>query len=155
FFGKAGLEGTHEGDISQIAAFDDFACLLEEGAGALHGARLNHALVLARGLHHLHALLDIYARGLFDIDILAVLAGLHGHIRVPVIGSADAYGIDGRIGHDFAKVLDSLDVAKPETAGLRLGLFQVGLPDVAYMRDLEAGCVGAVADVARPHRAHA
>ena len=44
------------------------------------------ALVLSRGLGHLSAFIDRMRDGLFDVDMLAGLAGPDGQQRVPVVG---------------------------------------------------------------------
>ena len=90
-----------------------FGSLLEIAAGALHGAGLHHALVFARGLHHLLALFDVGAGGLFHLDIFACLAGFDGHVGVPVVGRGDADGVDGLVGQDVAEIFDGLGLERP------------------------------------------
>src|SRR5262249_50628444 len=53
---------------------------------------LDHAIVLARGLHHLATLITIVARGLFDIDILTGLASPDCGEGVPVVRSRNGNG---------------------------------------------------------------
>ena len=52
-------------------------------------ARLDHAIVLARGLHHFAAFLDRVRDGLLHVDILARLASPYSQERVPVVGGSD------------------------------------------------------------------
>jgi len=74
-------------------------------AQQLHGARfvcdgaalrthLHHALVLARGGHHLVTFENVMARWLFHVHVFARLAGPDRRQRMPVIGRGDRHRID-------------------------------------------------------------
>ena len=75
--------------------FAEFAALYELGgfdhvlATAPLRTHLHDAVVLLRGGHHRATLGNRLGQGLFDIDILARLAGHHGGDRMPVIRRGD------------------------------------------------------------------
>ena len=110
------------------------------------------ALVLARGLHHLLAFVHVGARGLFDVDILAGLAGFHFHVRVPVVGSGDADRVDGFIRQNLAEILDAFYGVAAFQGG-RLGTLQVRLVNVAKRHRLGFGHLHRVAQIAGAHGA--
>ena len=71
---------------------------------ALHGAGLYYAIVFPGCLHHLHAFIHHDTDGLFDINILAGLAGFHRHISVPMIGRRNTDHVDGFVGQHLAEI---------------------------------------------------
>ena len=62
-------------------------------------------------LDHRPALADRQALGLLAIHVLAVLAGLDGDDRVPVVRRADQHGVDVRTGQQLAEIVVRLAVA--------------------------------------------
>jgi hypothetical protein len=91
-------------------------------------------VVLARRLHHRAAFGDGHRGRLLDVDVLAGLAGEHGHQRVPVIGGADDDGVDALVVEDAPEV-GMLRGGRGHFGGLR----QVGRVDVADRGDLDVG----------------
>jgi hypothetical protein len=120
----------------------------------LHGSGLHHAVVLARGFHHLPAFFDRYADGLFHVHVLAGLARFHGHVGVPVVRRRDVHDIDGLVRQDLAKIVDRARTV-PFFAGLGHGVVQVRLVDVADRHHLQIGLPHGVIQVARAHAPHA
>ena len=66
---------------------------LVRDAAALH-ADLHHAVVFARGVHHLLAFENVVAGRLLAIHVFARLAGPDGGQRMPVIGRGDGDRVD-------------------------------------------------------------
>jgi hypothetical protein len=62
--------------------------------GTFLGPGLHDAVVLAGGLDHLAAFPDIVGNGLFDVYVLARLAGPDRHERMPVVGGRRGNGVD-------------------------------------------------------------
>ena len=63
----------------------------------LHGARLEHAIVLLLGSHYLAGFIDVERKRLFAVDVLAGLHRFDGHIRMPVVGRCNADHVDIRV----------------------------------------------------------
>ena len=81
-------------DLADLALAQQFdRTLLERHAPTLR-ADLDHAVVLSRGLHHLETFVDVVARGLFDINVLARLNGPDCREGMPVVRSCDGHGVD-------------------------------------------------------------
>jgi hypothetical protein len=55
---------------------------------------LDDALVVPGGLDHGPAFFDGVTQWFFAIDMLSGLAGVDGNNGVPMVGGADAYGVD-------------------------------------------------------------
>ena len=124
--------------------------------GFLHGHRgadlaalLHHAVVLARRGHNLLGLENIVRAGLFDVHVLAGLAGPDGHQGVPVIGRGDGDGVDGFVFQQLADVLVGLRLGLAELVDLRQALGDVRIVDIADRRDLHVGQLAVAADVGR------
>src|SRR5580700_4857230 len=122
---------------------------------ALHRTRLHYALVLSRRLHHLDALIDYDADRFFDIDILAGLTRLDGHIRMPVIRRRDAEHVDRFVGKDFAKITNPL---RGPTGLLVRHLdrrVKVPVEDIAHGGDLQVFLTHRIAEIRSAHLSHA
>ena len=143
-----------ERHLSDQAALDDLGSPLEIPSRALHGARLDDALVCARRLHHLLPLVHVHGCRFLYEDILALLACLDGHVGVPVIRRRDADGVDGLVLEDFAEVLDRLH-GLPGLGGGGDGFFQRRPVHVTDRDRFDIGQLQRVAEIARPHRPHA
>src|SRR5262245_49806742 len=85
----AKIPGTNEADLPNVTISDELYRLLEVQARTLLSADLNDALVAARCLNHLLALLEVYRDRLFHVAIFARLTGHYGVQSVPVIGRRD------------------------------------------------------------------
>src|SRR5439155_15399422 len=124
-------------------------------------AHLHHAVVLARGLHHLAAFVDGDADRLFDVYVLAVLARLNGHVGVPVIGSRDVHGVDGLVLENITKIGDALRSgarvgrAIAAAAADGHGFFQIRLVNVADDRHFHIGQLQGILHAFGAHAAHA
>ena len=113
-------------------------------AGTLLRSHLHHAIVLARGFHHQDAFVNGVADGLFNVNILAGLAGLNHHQRVPVVGSTHDDDID-----IFAvEHLAEIGVGLRLTAGILDAQLQVGLVNVADGGDFNVGLLSKCSEVA-------
>jgi hypothetical protein len=77
-------------------------CLAEGDRAAAVGAVLNDSIVLACRLDQLLAFPEAVGTGLFEVDILAGLAGPDRPQGVPVVGRGDDHGVDVLV---FDKVL--------------------------------------------------
>ena len=114
FFGvgvrRGGIANTNGDafDLADDTVANEFAGDAELLAGALHGAGLEHAVVLFDGFDDGDGLVDVVREGLLTIDVLAVAEGAVGDDGVPVVGSGDAHGVDvGALG-DLAEVAGGL-----------------------------------------------
>ena len=81
-------------DLAVLARLDIGGGFLHCGARAMLRAGLHNAFVLAGGIDHLAALGDRVADRLFHVYILAGLAGIDGHERMPVIGGRNYQSVD-------------------------------------------------------------
>ena len=72
---------------------------------------------------------------------------------MPVVGRSDGNGVDGLVRQDLAEILHRFGLFEAQPAGLRLGLLQRRLIDIADGDDLEAGHLGGIPDIARAHAA--
>ena len=77
---------------------------------ALLRADVEHALHLPHGLHDRLALLHGKRHGLLHVDVLALVAGLHDHARVPVVLRADHHAVDAGVVQHLAVVHLELEV---------------------------------------------
>ena len=71
---------------------------------------------------------------LFDVDILARLAGPDGHQRVPVIRRGDRNGVDGFVFHDAARIGVDLGLGHSKTLHIRQPPAHDVFVDIAYCR---------------------
>ena len=130
---------------------DELDSLLEMNAGALLGAHLHHALVLARRFHHALSFLHDAADGLFHVNVLAGLARFHGRERVPVVRRGHNHRVDVLAIKNLPIVFVRFRLA---VGGLR-GCVQIRLVDVAYGGNLGVGLLGKIFQVPHAHAAGA
>ena len=81
-------------DLADRALVKSFDRLLNRGRGANLGAVLDDAVVLLCRTHQLPSLPKIVGTGLFDVDVLARLAGPNGYQRVPMVGRSNRDSVD-------------------------------------------------------------
>src|SRR5262249_30352394 len=81
-------------EFTQLAGPGDLLELLPLRRAAALRAVLHDAVVLAGRLDGDPALVDVVTARLFDVDILAGLAGPDGHQRMPVIRRGDRDGVE-------------------------------------------------------------
>ena len=86
---RAGHVDVADGAVAQMLNGFDHA-----GVGARLAAVLANAIVLLDRAHQLTSFKRVMRAGLFDVDVLAGLAGPDGHERVPMIGRGDGNGVD-------------------------------------------------------------
>ena len=100
-------------------------------------ARLDDAVVLARGVDELAAFPDFVRNRFLHIDILAGLDGPDGRERMPVVRRGDSDGIDIRVLQKFADVLVARHFL---TAGICLVDFSIedGAVDIAKRNEANA-----------------
>jgi hypothetical protein len=103
------LGAASDFDFSDIALVNPLKGFFQAVIGAALSAGLDDAIIFASGLDELSALPDVVGNGLFQIDILAGLAGPHAHERMPMIGSGDGDNIDVFIIEHFPEVLVACD----------------------------------------------
>ena len=101
-------------------------------------ADLDHAVVLARRLAHLVALVDGLRQRLLDIDVLARLAGQDGGAGVPVVGSGDDHAVDVLVLEHPAKVFNERQLLLLGLADVVPHFGQDGVVDVAESLELGA-----------------
>ena len=94
-------------DRAEVALADVVEGLVPAPVAAALGAVLDDALVLVRGLDALAAFPDLVADRLFDVDVLAGLAGPDGDERVPVVGRGGGDGVDFLVVEELADVARS------------------------------------------------
>src|SRR5439155_27067764 len=115
--------------FASFAAAHHFASFLEVLARSLPGARLHYAVVLPRSLDHLETVVNGHAYRLLDVHILTGFAGLHSHVRMPVVRSRNADQVNGFIGQDLAKIPDLLRLL-PGSGHKSAGFFKVQLVNI-------------------------
>ena len=91
---EASDDGLPHVDGAEPAVTHELHGLGEQRAAAPLRSNLDDPVVAPRRLDHAATFDDVVADGLFDVDVLAGLAGPDGHERVPVIGRGDRHGID-------------------------------------------------------------
>jgi hypothetical protein len=77
-------------------------------ATAVLRAMLDHPLIFLGGFHTLAAFKDVVADRLFDVHILARLAGPDRHQRMPMVGRGDRDDIQRLVVERFAHVLHTI-----------------------------------------------
>ena len=102
-------------------------------------ADLHHALVFARGLDHLLPFEDVVAGGLFDVDVLAGLAGPDGGERVPVVGQRHGDGVHVLVGEDLPHVGIALGLLLRGPFDQCLAALERRLVDIAKRGDAASG----------------
>ena len=124
-------------NIADLSAANVFQRGQVVGPAAVLGAHLHDALVFARGLHQHAALEHIVRKRLFDIDVLAGLAGHDRERGMPVVGRPD----DDRIKvlrleqvFDTFQLLRHLPVLMPSDGSGRT--LQTTVEQVTHMRNL-------------------
>ncbi len=120
---------AHEVHVTDLAALDDLLDLLVMRRRSMLRAVLDDAVVLPGCLDHLPPLDDVVAERLFDVDILARLAGEHGGNGVPVIRRGDQHGMDVLPIQRPAEILVALRLRGGKRARARLG--DRGVRDIA------------------------
>jgi hypothetical protein len=82
-------------DVAQPAGIDKTLLGLNEiGHRALLDAHLKDPLVLAHGSHQRQALLGQRGHRLFDVNVLARLAGVDGNLGVGIVPGGHNHGVD-------------------------------------------------------------
>ncbi len=121
---------------------------------------LDHAVVFAGRRHDLAGFEDVMRARLFDVDILAGLAGPDRSERVPVVGGGQGDGVDGLVLEQLAVV----GVGSRALLGLFLDLLgpflEHGFVHVAQCRHLGVRKLGIAVDMgaaaaANAHAGHA
>jgi len=145
-----------DGDLAERAQVDQLAEFGIEPARAPLGADLDHAIGLAGGLDDPATLADGHRERLFDIDILACLAGHDRPDGVPVVGSGHDDGVHVVAVEDFAEVLVPVDrvteiglaarhdLAECFEAGIDLVVLviEIGVVNIRERDDLGVGVEG-------------
>ena len=90
--------------MAQAAGIDDVFGELEVIPTALLIAHLNDLLRFEDDFDELIAFIDRMRHGLFDIDVLTCVDGIHDHGGVPMIGRTDYDGVDIGIREEFMVV---------------------------------------------------
>jgi hypothetical protein len=101
---NAGDPRASHADAAQLAGLHAIKRLAHFGRAAALRAELHAAVVLGGGLDHQLPFPRIVAGRLFDVDVLARLAGEHRGRGVPVIGGSDHQGVDRRIVEHAAEI---------------------------------------------------
>ena len=164
--GGDGLGAAHFTDagarlIAEAASVEDFAefaalKILDQFAiadiGTALGAVLDDAVIFGHGFDALAAFPDVVADGLFDVDILAGLAGPDGDQGVPVIGSGGGDGDDVFVLEEVADIFVADDfvallflVGDALFEDVLIGITEGGEADVLLFT--EGGDVGLAAGV--------
>ena len=117
----------------QVGRMDEFL------AGALLGAHLQDAVVLAHGLHQLLSLIDGEGGGLLQVDILAGLAGGDGHHGVLVVGRGDDHGVDVRTGQQVLVVLIHIHLHLALSLGAVVVFYALGKAVALHIVHVAAG----------------
>jgi hypothetical protein len=81
-------------DVADASLLDVAHRALEVRAGALLGPHLDDAVVPARGVDHQASIPDMVRDGFLDVDVLAGVAGVDAHDRVPVFRRRDDDGVE-------------------------------------------------------------
>ncbi len=89
---------------AEASAHHALHALAEAVLPALLRADVEHALHLADRLRDCLALLHGEGHRLLDVDVLALVAGLHHHARVPVVLRADHHAVDAGVVQHLAVV---------------------------------------------------
>ena len=100
-------------DRAEPAIAQELHRLAEHGAAPPLRADLDDPVVAPGRLDHPPAFDDVVADGLFDVDVLARLAGQDRHERVPVIGRGDGDRVDVAIVEHPPEIGLGLRVAAP------------------------------------------
>ena len=113
--GASGLEGvigvipdTDVADLAELAGLEEILDFAKVLGGAVLGADVDHPLVSSSGAEHGLAFTDVVGEGLFDVDILAGLAGEDRRDGVPVVRRGDVNGVDLFFLEDAAEILMDL-----------------------------------------------
>src|SRR5207248_2524945 len=106
------------------------------GVRSAIGAVLHDAVILLGGAHHLPAFPPEMRARLFDVDVLARLAGPDRHQRMPVIRRGDRNGVDGFVFHDAARIGIDLGLGHAQALHVRQPLAHDVVIDIAYRRHL-------------------
>ena len=115
------IPGADEGDFAELAAAHQFHRFLKMRGRPLHGPGLHHAIVFARGFHHLRSLFDGGRNRLLDVHVLAGFARFDGHVGVPVIGRGDAHCVNRFVGQNLTEIVNGARLAvRKSIAQLRL-----------------------------------
>ena len=125
----AGL-GLH--DVADLPVADQVIGHLPARVGGRLDADGHHALVLLDRLGHATGLVDRVGHRLLAVDVLLRLAGVDGHLGVPVVGRGDDHGVDVVVLQDLA-IVDLGLLA----AGLGLGVLAVAVVDVGHGDDVD------------------
>jgi hypothetical protein len=150
------VEGAGHAHLADAAAADELTGLAHEVGRAAVDADLRDAVVPPRGVHHAPPLDHAQRQRLFDVDVLARLAGVDGLQGVPVVGGADDHGV-----HVLALQQPAVVAELPRVgADLAGGEVEVGLVEVADGDHLgvalgEEGVEDLVAAVAQADEAQA
>jgi hypothetical protein len=93
------------------------------------------AVIAPRRVYHSAALADIVRQRLLHVDILAGLAGEHGHAGVPMVGRGDMDGVDVLALQQTPEIL----VSRAVRSGPFTGMFGVGQIDIRCCAILHSG----------------
>ena len=119
----------------------DFVC----DAAALR-SDLDHALVFARGCHHLPAFVGVVARRFFDINIFARLTGPYGCQRVPVVRQRQRHGVDFFVSEDIAHIFRRFRLLSREALHKRHTALEIRLIHIAQRIDVRVRLLRVLAD---------
>ena len=143
-----GFRDQHLANDSALQSLHGLAHV--RGAAALR-ADLHHALVAAGGLDHQPAFADVVAARLFDVDVLAGVAGQNRGGGVPMVGRGNPHGVDTLVVEHATQVLDRLGRRAAELLSRGGGCSQASFIDVAHVRDLHLLVFGQQVDVMTSH----
>ena len=133
-------------DVADAPFLDVAHRALEVRARALLGAHLHDAIVAAGGVDHQPAVADVVRDRLLDVDVLAGVAGVDAHDRVPVLGRGDHDRVDvavleqpAVVGHRFGAATvratarsiagcDTSQTATMSTSGLPMNCRRFSVP---------------------------
>src|SRR5215475_12029704 len=105
---------------------------------SLLGAGLNHATARFDGADQVISLFERMGDGLLDVKVLAGRDRVGDHFRVPVVGSANDYGVDALVVEDRAIVAHLLHVFK---IGFGRRALQMRLINVADGDEFSVGLI--------------
>lgn len=129
---------SYHSDLAQASIPYQLASFLKMRPGALPGPGLHDPAIFASRCDHGLPFADDDADRFFHVDILARLASLYGHVRMPMVRRGDAHGVDRWIGEHLAEIGGLLRlVARP--ASHRRSAFEVRLIHIAKRCDSHAG----------------
>ena len=143
-------------DLADAARAHEFGGLLERRRRAALRAHLRHALRALGGFHHLAALDDGQRERLLHVHVLAGIAGVDEHQRVPVVGRGDDDRVDVFVVQQLVVVVILFGIgARFLDREIHVVVAQVADGHGLLIAVLEKGVVHLIAAVAQADVAHA